>query len=620
MKRVKSEKCLKKIRTFYVWVWESILGKFPITPSVRYYSFKVKKLQRRREFKQALQLLQEAVESHPLDIRFHTDLALAYMEEKQWKEANKHWEVILRYSEKEINPAFFADFGRSLRRENKLDRAQKILEKGLSIYPKDSNILFERAEIARRKKEWKTSIKYLQKSFVTYEGTPPIKFYLRKALSYQKSDNLSQASVILKKGVDVYPDSPRISIEYAMIAIIGRNWKEANKRLENLIERFDKKVPLEERLKWAIVNQIIGNYDKANEVFTKTFENLKEQSKLKEKNDFFKIVLFDNGESRIEFYKKFHSTNTVVVTFDSINIQWDEKPFGFNFLLKENVDIIAVRRRKNDSYQQDLSIDDFYDAVNVLADYYTRKVSYGFSLGAYSALYFGSSINSEILSLSPRNSTHPMHEEKLISGYKFKHDLSHKVNANISPVIAFDPKNSTDREYVEKELKKSYPNGIFLEFPYSGHRIAPFFLQIGILKDIVQRVIKGEKIPNYKNVSRCKSHQYLRVLGNACLRRNKNNWALKLGKRAVEIAPEDVQANILKISALTYLGKNEKAIKAAETANELIIDNEPLRLLLIKLYKENNYIIKAKLLVAECLDHFIQSEEFKSIFQELNEL
>lgn len=601
------KKLKNKIKFLYLWIWELFQRKLGMRPPLRYYLLTIKGLQRNKTNKQILRLLKEAVNNYPNNNKLHTELALICMKFENWKEANSHWSIVLDSTKGKPDPAIFSEFGRSLRREGKLEDGKRILERGLSIYPNDVNVLFERAEIARRQREWEISIKYLQTIFETCQKVPPARFYLRMGFSYQKLQELNKADVILKLGIDEYPSSIRLMTEYVMVAIFQRDWNKAKKRLEKLIKKFGNRAPIEESVKLAVVNQILGYADKAAELYSTVFEERAKEIQTKQYKKYLKVILFDNGESRIEFYKKLYSTNTVVITFDSINISWNEVPFGFNFLLKENVDIIAVRRRRKDSYQQDLSIADFYESVNVLTSYYERKVAYGFSLGAYSALYFGSSINCDILSLSPRNSAHPMHGEKLAAGYEFNHDLSHKVNSSITPVIAFDPKNEIDKEYIETELKRSYPNGLFLEFPYAGHRIAPFFLQIGILKDIVQRVINGEEIPNYKKISRNNSHQYLRVLGNACLRRNKIRWAFDLGERAVNIAPDDAQSNILKIRALIRLEKYDMAIETAELANQLITNNETLHLLLINLYIQKKYNSKAKVLIENGIKKFGKS-------------
>src|SRR5699024_8710877 len=154
-------------------------------------------------------------------------------------------------------------------------------------------------------------------------------------------------------------------------------------------------------------------------------------------------------------------------TFDSINMEWDKQPFGFSLLKKKNIDIIAVRKRKKQTYQQDLTQEDFYNTVYKLMYFYTDKIAYGFSLGAYSALYYTSLLNCRILSLAPRLSIHPRYGRKnYISKYEFKHNLSIGYNDSISHVIVYDPKNKIDNNFVTREVMESFPNAHLVKIPY----------------------------------------------------------------------------------------------------------------------------------------------------------
>src|SRR5690625_2259146 len=101
-------------------------------------------------------------------------------------------------------------------------------------------------------------------------------------------------------------------------------------------------------MKLGMLHQIIGNHQEASGLF-KRIEAIQDKNTQKHQ----KIILFDNGESRIEFYKKNHVAEKVIITFDSINMEWDGQPFGFSLLKKQNIDIIAVRKRKKQTYQQD---------------------------------------------------------------------------------------------------------------------------------------------------------------------------------------------------------------------------------------------------------------------------
>src|SRR5699024_6483799 len=118
------------------------------------------------------------------------------------------------------------------------------------------------------------------------------------------------------------------------------------------------------------------------------------------KNDeqgYRKIIIYDNGESRIEFYKKTHPTDQVMLTFDSIYMAWNKPSFGFKLLIRQNLDIIALRKRQKQTYHQDLSKYDYQEPVKPLIGAYRDVIAYGYSLGGYSALYYTPELKCRVL-------------------------------------------------------------------------------------------------------------------------------------------------------------------------------------------------------------------------------
>src|SRR5699024_11124607 len=147
-----------------------------------------------------------------------------------------------------------------------------------------------------------------------------------------------------------------------------------------------------------------------------------------------KLTIFDNGETRIDFYKSPKETKKVIVTFDSIYMKWDNPPFGFKLLSEQNIDIIAVQKKHKKIYHQDLSLEDFVEVVGDLVKKYQYKYSYGFSLGGYSALYYTGVFDFRILALAPRIPIHPVYgQKKEIGTAPFLHQLSLKSNENLEP-------------------------------------------------------------------------------------------------------------------------------------------------------------------------------------------
>lgn len=442
-----------------------------------------------------------------------------------------------------------------LRNKQNLD-AVEILEQGIKIYPYSYELNLKLAKWNFTDKKWEKSAFYWEEIFSLNENQP-LKNYHQYITCLKKCKKDEKNKIILNTALTYYPTNRKLLIEGVHNAIRRFDWRMALEYYGNL-DREQLNYSFKLQWKQAMIYQMVGNHNKAKVLYNDLYSNEKYNT------DYTKLVLFNNGESRIEFYKQHNNTNKVCFTFDSINNTWNKKPFAFKFLLKENVDIIAVRRRRADSYQQDLSRESFMMTVKTPVEYYDKKISYGFSLGAYSALYYSSPLNCDILAISPRNSMHPIYGKRNPPKGKFNHELHLKTNKNIKPVIAYDPKNKLDNTFIEKELKKAYPDGLFMQYPYAGHRVAPYFRDTGLLKHFVRAVIYDQDITQYKKVDNFKSPQYIKNLGNACLKRNKYNWALKMGDKALELSPSSVGAIKLKIQALIKLKRYQEVLNIVD--------------------------------------------------------
>src|SRR5699024_10568080 len=274
-------------------------------------------------------------------------------------------------------------------------------------------------------------------------------------------------------------------------------------------------------------------------------------------------------------------------------MNWNETPFGFKLLRKQQLDIIAVRKRKKGSSQQDLKREEFESAVSILVKNYKDKIAYGHSLGGYTSLYYTSGINCRILALSPRLSVHPKYGKEKKKNRGFKHDLTHPYNDKIEPIIVYDPKDKIDHRYVNDELLKCFPNAILIKMPYAGHGIARHLLRMGKLKEYILKVIDGE-LPKYDKKLKAQSVNYCRRLGSECLKRNKLSWADHLSEKSVNLHPEDHHSINLRANVLKRLNKYEEAKGCLESFLKSKPKNLRIRLALIDLYIEKGDLFKAE--------------------------
>lgn len=502
--------------------------------------------------------------------------------------------LIKKYIYNNFGPGFYLNKGAEMIQHNKSELAIQILEKGMKKFPSNEEILLELNRILTEKKEWKKLIE-LGNNFIRFNSYKiPSKVFIDLSRAYQKTDNLVEAEKILLKALKENNKDRKLLAAYVRVLIKTKNWSQVIIKFEKVLNKFKSKIPLNTCLYLSMVSQVIGNSDKATYYFDYAMKNYGDRMK-NDKRGYRKIILFDNGESRIEFYKKLEKTNKVILTFDSINMVWKNPPFGYKLLSRQNLDIIAVRKRKKQTYHQDLTQEDFYNTVHNLVECYEDKIAYGFSLGAYTALYYSSIVDCRILAISPRISIHPIYGKKqVIPKYDFKHKLNLPYNERISPIIVYDPKNKLDNHYTNKEVLKAFPNAQLIKVPYGGHGMAPHLLQMGLLKEFVLTVISDNGLPVYNRKLKSKSSIYLRVLGRECFKRNKLKWTESLVEKSLSLNPKDIFGIQLKIDLLKRLEKYKDAISYLNEVIKSIPKNSSIRIMLIELYLETNELVKAE--------------------------
>lgn len=527
-------KSLKRI----IIVFDNILGIF--------YIYRGNKRIELEEEKAYL-LFKKGVDRYPKNYILNKKLALLEMDKNNWQQSLQHWEIVY-YLNKKPTPDIYLKYSEALRENNEIKKSEKILKAGNAKYPKNQAIICKLADITVERKDWKKVVKYMECYFSLSQSTkPPFDKYMRLLNGYMELGNFNKAEDIIMKALEKYPNQHlEIQRKYIDILIRKKDWSPAIEKIEKLLEFVN---DFEYNIKLSMLQQIVGDYNASQFTFKNALVLHKDIVKQDQKG-YKKIIVYDNGESRIEFYKKLQITESVMITFDSINMEWQNPPFAFKLLMRQNLDIIAIRKRKKRTYQQDLTQSAFLNVVTPIIKGYKDKMAYGFSLGAYNALHFSSLLNCRILAYSPRLSIHPQFgRTKIIPKFEMKHDLTHPYNDAITPIIVYDPKNDLDHTYIQKNVLKSFPNAKLVKIPYGGHGIAPHLLKMGVLKEFLMTFIDGG-IPHYNRDLKVKSNIYYRNLGEKCFKHNKFKWALDLSQRALEISPSDEKAMKLKTKAL----------------------------------------------------------------------
>lgn len=505
------------------------------------YIFKGERLLKQNKKEEAVTEFEKVIKIFPN--HFYTNLQLAkfQMEKKDWESSEKYWDKVYKKGKREFNDKCFLDYAKTVRLNNHFSKAIKILEEARFEFPMDKLILMELTDL------------------------------------YKEFGSYNKAETLLKAAVKNYPEDQSLFDELINIIILKRDWPTAIEKLERINNSFEYEIIL------SMLYKIVGQSEKANNLFDSILKKY-EQAIIEDEKGYRKIIVFDNGESRIEFYKCLKKTDAIMLTFDSINMEWHDSSFAFKLLMRQNLDILAVRKKKKQTYQQDLTQQDYVAAANPIIKGYKDKMAYGFSLGAYNVLYFASLLNCRVLALSPRLSIHPVYgKTKVILRFKMEHELSFPPNDSISPFIVFDPKNALDNRYVNESILKSFPNAKLVKIPYGGHGIAPHLLKMGLLKKFVVDFINGA-LPKYDRKKKQASPVYFRNLGTECLKHNKLNWALQLAKRSLDAVPADKNSIKLMINVLKRLNEYEEALEFTRKSIKLVPNVLDIRLYLVDIY------------------------------------
>lgn len=259
-------------------------------------------------------------------------------------------------------------------------------------------------------------------------------------------------------------------------------------------------------------------------------------------------VLLEDEHTRIEHFHRGGEGGTLVVTFDPILYDWHRPPFGHEFLRKQALDVVAVRKKQENFYQP-LSRAAFAAAVRPVAAQYARVVSYGSSLGAYAALYFGRDEPWTVIASSPRNSSNPQFGSKAWQKrIAFQHErFLPETSPRCEAIILFDPRDKLDRRYIEGEVLPQFGQAQVVRVPFSGHPSNQFLGEIGFIAPFVRSVLAGQPAAQRpalaRRANRARSPTYFQVLALKCVEGGHVAWADALVHRSLGMKPQSMLAN-----------------------------------------------------------------------------
>lgn len=190
--------------------------------------------------------------------------------------------------------------------------------------------------------------------------------------------------------------------------------------------------------------------------------------------------LESHEDYRITYHPAENAKETLIVTFAGQPGALGEAGFGTGFCIKNGYDSIYVGQRF-ETHFQGLSLENFERIVKPYTDG-RRVICYGSSLGAYAALYYGGSIDAEILAAAPMLPSWPSLKNPAYGDFELMHlHMSEVPKSKNIPTVIFDPLIRNDCKFIDETVRVAYPDAHYVELPYAGHTLLLTMDAAGIL-------------------------------------------------------------------------------------------------------------------------------------------
>lgn len=211
--------------------------------------------------------------------------------------------------------------------------------------------------------------------------------------------------------------------------------------------------------------------------------------------EYTKRILIATDNYEITLYATY-SSKKCIITFGEIDSKLEESGFGSKLILMDGYDHIYVAQKINTQYQF-LKAEEFKEIIqNEIID--KEVFTYGSSLGAYCAIYYGGIINANILALSPRIPAHPIINDLIRGVFKnkgfFHKELINTVKTHNRVAIFYDKDNYIDNYYINIFVKPAYPNASYYYISHAGHYTARALLLSDELKNIARSFFENREL------------------------------------------------------------------------------------------------------------------------------
>jgi tetratricopeptide (TPR) repeat protein len=212
--------------------WKEVRERFSTVPDS--YLGAAQALREQGKFTESQQVLDDAAERWPDDVRIRNEHCWNAHIARDWPEAARRWEAL-----RSQNPALLVGWtsgALALRELRRYDEADRLLRQAQVRFPHERAAWAEYAWLASARRDWPEAVRRWSDVRSRYPAFP--EGYLRGALASTENWDFEAAEGLLREGMERFKLDATFPIEYAAIALRLNRMDEAVARYAELRKNF----------------------------------------------------------------------------------------------------------------------------------------------------------------------------------------------------------------------------------------------------------------------------------------------------------------------------------------------------------------------------------------------
>jgi GT2 family glycosyltransferase/spore maturation protein CgeB/tetratricopeptide (TPR) repeat protein len=185
---------------------------------------------------------------------------------EDWPGVIKRWQSVLDSKGGNAPVGAYLWLGRGHRALGDLDVAEAVVGQGLARHRNHLELTAEHAEIAMARRDWPAAIERWQLLLEKEGARASASVYLRLARAHRLSGDVAAAAAVIDDGSSRHPNHPGLTAEHAEIAMTRRDWPEAIKRWQAMLQAQPETAPASVYSRLARAHRIFGDLPAAETV------------------------------------------------------------------------------------------------------------------------------------------------------------------------------------------------------------------------------------------------------------------------------------------------------------------------------------------------------------------